>query len=155
MQSCHAAKLIALQNALGRISLTTDMWSNPNLAGFKAVMAHFIERNADGNLVEASCLIAFRFVDGSHTGEHLAKIFFDVLIENGILHKVCLFLRRCVFEFHARSNTQIGQITMDNASNCNTLMEHLEILLRGHNIPFHRDGNRIRSVLNHGLTIFI
>jgi inhibitor of KinA sporulation pathway (predicted exonuclease) len=51
--------------------------------------------------------------------------------------------------------TQIGQITMDNTSNCNTLMEHLEILLQEHNIPFHQDGNHIQSVLNHGLTIFI
>ena len=88
---------ITLQNALSRISLTTDMWSNPNLAGFKAVTAHFIKRNADGNLVKASYLVAFQFVDGSHSGEHLAKVFFEVLIENGILHKVCLFLHHCVF----------------------------------------------------------
>ena len=67
------------------------------MAGFKAVTAHFIKRDADGNLVEAWCLVAFRFVDGSHSGEHLAKVFFELLIENGILYKVCLFLHHCVF----------------------------------------------------------
>src|SRR6267154_1454693 len=41
---------------------------------------------------------------------------------------VCFFIV-AFFEFHARSITQIGQITMDNASNCNTLMEYLEVLL--------------------------
>ena len=70
----------------------TDLWSNPNLDGFKAVTAHFIERDADGNAVEASCMITFRFVEGSHTGEHLASIFFEILKENNILHKVCLLL---------------------------------------------------------------
>ena len=98
MQRCDVlSSFIILQNALGQISLTTDMWSNPNLAGFKAVTAHFIECDADSNLVEASCLVAFCFVDGSHSGEHLTKVFFEVLIENGILHKVCLFLHHCIF----------------------------------------------------------
>ncbi|KAH7918269.1 hypothetical protein BV22DRAFT_1024860, partial [Leucogyrophana mollusca] len=41
----------------------------------------------------------------------------------------------------------IGQITMDNASNNNTLMEEIEgeLTLRG--IPFDRDGNRLRYVV--------
>jgi hypothetical protein len=65
-----------IQNSLGHISLTTDMKSNPNLDGFKAVTAHFMERNTDGEIVEAACMIAFRFVEGDHTGEHLGHIFF-------------------------------------------------------------------------------
>jgi hypothetical protein len=90
--------IISPQNALGRISLTTDMWSNPNLDGFKAVTAHFMERNSDGEIVEAACMIAFRFVEGDHTGEHLGHIFFEILKENGILFKVSyiVVLKNCV-----------------------------------------------------------
>ncbi|KAI0649965.1 hypothetical protein C8Q79DRAFT_923408 [Trametes meyenii] len=38
----------------------------------------------------------------------------------------------------------IGCITLDNASNCGTMLEDLEQLLRAKGIPFHRTGNRIR-----------
>jgi len=118
------------------------MWSNPNLDGFKAVTAHFMERNADGEIVEAVCMIAFRFVEVSHSGKHLGHIFFEILKENSILHKVAFHLISLNSMF--LTDLQIGQITMDNASNCNTLMECLERLLSKHDIPFHRDGNRIR-----------
>lgn len=37
-------------------------------------------------------------------------------------------------------------ITLDNASNNDTMMRELERLLKALNIPFERDGNRIRSV---------
>ncbi|KAG6864121.1 hypothetical protein C0991_012332 [Blastosporella zonata] len=40
--------------------------------------------------------------------------------------------------------SSIGQITMDNASNNNTLMEAVEDILQTQKIPFNRDGNRIR-----------
>jgi hypothetical protein len=64
------------------------MWSNPNLNGFKAVTAHFMERNTDGKIIEVVCMIVFRFVKGDHTSEHLGHIFFEILKENGILFKV-------------------------------------------------------------------
>lgn len=119
------------------------MWSNPNLEGFKAVTSHFMERGANGEVIEASCMIAFRFVEGSHSGDHLGRILFAILKENDLLHKVCLRVYdvRVLAQF---CDIQLGQITMDNASNCNTLMECLERLLMEHNIPFHADGNRIR-----------
>ena len=41
---------------------------------------------------------------------------------------------------------QVGQITMDNASNNNTMMEELEKIFRRRGIPFDRDGNRIRYI---------
>ncbi|KDQ54070.1 hypothetical protein JAAARDRAFT_135955, partial [Jaapia argillacea MUCL 33604] len=37
-------------------------------------------------------------------------------------------------------------ITMDNASNCDTMMARLEELFQAENIPFDRDGNRIRQI---------
>ncbi|KAJ8582382.1 hypothetical protein M405DRAFT_691800, partial [Rhizopogon salebrosus TDB-379] len=33
-----------LKNALGRISLTTDLWSDPNRDSYMAVTAHFMMR---------------------------------------------------------------------------------------------------------------
>jgi hypothetical protein len=36
---------------------------------------------------------------------------------------------------------------MDNASNNNTLMEFLEQVLTEKNIPFDRDGNRVRYII--------
>ncbi|KAI0071883.1 hypothetical protein K474DRAFT_1563241, partial [Panus rudis PR-1116 ss-1] len=46
---------------------------------------------------------------------------------------------------------QMGQITMDNASNCNTMMERIEELCREQNPPirFHHDGNRLRYVFSY------
>ncbi|TFY53942.1 hypothetical protein EVG20_g9907 [Dentipellis fragilis] len=64
--------------------------------------------------------IYFRFMDrsqpavfhgGKHTGECLANVMFDILREMEIVDK-------------------IGQITLDNASSCYTMMEHLEVLIR-------------------------
>ncbi|CDO72044.1 hypothetical protein BN946_scf184943.g79 [Trametes cinnabarina] len=43
-----------------------------------------------------------------------------------------------------RSDLQIGVITMDNGSNCGTMLEDLERILSEKGIPFHRKGNRIR-----------
>jgi len=40
-------------------------------------------------------------------------------------------------------------ITLDNASNNNTLMEELATELEKLGIPFDKDGNRIRSVLQY------
>ena len=78
----------------------TNLWSNPNLDGFKAVTAHFIECDADGNAVEASCMITFCFVEGSCTGKHLASIFFDILKENDILHMFTFAFPFLSLSFH-------------------------------------------------------
>ncbi|KAF8833107.1 hypothetical protein BDN67DRAFT_1060585 [Paxillus ammoniavirescens] len=80
-------------------------------------------RNAENHLEYCDHLLAFRFIDGSHSGPHLADEFFKVLDEAGIRHK-------------------LGQITMDNASNNNTMMRELEHLLRARGVAFHHDGNR-------------
>jgi hypothetical protein len=80
--------IISLQNTLGQISLTTDMWSNLNLDSFKAVTAHFMEWNSDGEIVEAACMIMLWFVKCDHSGKHLGHFFFKILKENSILFKV-------------------------------------------------------------------
>ncbi|KAH9895281.1 ribonuclease H-like domain-containing protein, partial [Cubamyces lactineus] len=58
--------------------------------------------------------------------------------KQGILHLLCRERRRTYCEH------QIGVITMDNGSNCGTMMDDLERILKEKGIPFHRMGNRIR-----------
>lgn len=47
-------------------------------------------------------------------------------------------------KFDTYANSKLGSITMDNASNNDTLMSELKELLRADNMPFDQDGNRIR-----------
>ena len=82
---------IILQNSLGRVSLTTDAWSDPNLISFLGITAHFIARdNVDGKpaLALRSRMLAFRHIQGSHTGERLARVFYQVIKDAGIERKV-------------------------------------------------------------------
>ncbi|KAF5370272.1 hypothetical protein D9758_006873 [Tetrapyrgos nigripes] len=113
-----------IQNSLGRISYTSDMWSRGNLEGYMAVTAHYFIRK-DGHLVMKSRLIAFRHIGETHDGETMAKYFFTVLNELGITRR-------------------IGSITLDNASNNNTMMRALERMFREIGIQFSAEGNRIR-----------
>ncbi|KAJ3535357.1 hypothetical protein NM688_g6991 [Phlebia brevispora] len=114
-----------LQSAEGRISFTSDVWSNMKLTSFMAITAHFSAYDERGNLTIKSRLIAFRALSNSHTGENLASVCFEVLQEYGILHKA-------------------GEVTLDNASNNNTMMVSLQRLFTAHGIPFDHEQNRIR-----------
>ncbi|KAF9439790.1 hypothetical protein P691DRAFT_632971, partial [Macrolepiota fuliginosa MF-IS2] len=56
-----------LQGVEGRISLTTDTWSDTSLDGYMAISAHFISHNSQGVLEYRSELLSFCYVEGSHT----------------------------------------------------------------------------------------
>jgi hypothetical protein len=47
------------QTALGRISFTSDCWSDPNLTSFLALTAHFMVRDSNGQLILRNHLLAF------------------------------------------------------------------------------------------------
>jgi hypothetical protein len=67
-----------------------DAWSNPNLASFFGAMAHFIARDEPhSQLTLKSGLLAFRHIEGSHTGEHLAEILYMIIKAAGIEQRVC------------------------------------------------------------------
>lgn len=53
-----------------------------------AVTIHFLKRDNHGNLIMVSRLLAFRFIEGTHTGENLAQNFFGILKSYGILKSV-------------------------------------------------------------------
>lgn len=76
------------QNSLGRVSFTSDLWSDPNLTSYMAITAHYCIKDENGNLVVRSRLVAFRHVTGSHSGTNLAQHFMGVIQELGVLHKV-------------------------------------------------------------------
>ncbi|KAJ8453438.1 hypothetical protein ONZ45_g19719 [Pleurotus djamor] len=115
-----------MERAIGRVSFTSDIWSDPNLDGYMGVTAHYIVRNIRDNHLEwKSHLIAFQIIEGDHTGVNIANHFLTILDKYGITHK-------------------LGQITLDNASNNNTFLEELEVLLAERDIPFDHEGNRIR-----------
>ncbi|QRV97805.1 hAT family dimerization protein [Ceratobasidium sp. AG-Ba] len=115
----------SMQSAEGRISITSDLWTDEMDRPFMAATAHYATKQTSDEKEELTVnLIAFRFVDSSHTGENLGKILFGILSEYGILHK-------------------IGSITLDNASNNDKMMEYLQRYLNKEGHKFSKDGNRI------------
>ena len=79
---------IYLQSSQGQIWLTTNLWSDEFLRSFMAVTAHYI--NSQGDMAEH--LVAFRKVEGHHTGANIGQILFSVLDEIGIVGKVSIFV---------------------------------------------------------------
>ena len=80
---------------MGKISLTMDMWSDPNLTPFMAVTAHWIEGKTEETvngpklvLNLRADLIGFQRVPGRHDGEHLAHAFLFVTDRLKITEKV-------------------------------------------------------------------
>ena len=72
--------------ALGKISITTDLWTDPNLSPFMAVTAHWIEtkvtQTPEGLQYELKLraeLIGFHHVPGHHDGEHLCQAFLYII----------------------------------------------------------------------------
>jgi hypothetical protein len=62
------------QAAQGKVSFTSDMWSNHKLCPFMAVTAHWIAREKNSMvLVLKAARIAFHHVPGSYTGVLLAR----------------------------------------------------------------------------------
>lgn len=66
---------------MGKVSFTTDAWSDPNQSSFLAVTAHWIEASDEKTttglkkLRLRADLIGFHKLPGRHTGEHLAHCF--------------------------------------------------------------------------------
>jgi hypothetical protein len=62
-----------------------------------AITAHYMVKDTlNGPAYKRDRLVAFRHLKGSHTGEHLADVFFRVLQELSVLDRVSLpFLKVC------------------------------------------------------------
>ncbi|EUC67723.1 AC9 transposase, putative, partial [Rhizoctonia solani AG-3 Rhs1AP] len=125
-----------LKHACGRVSITSDLWTDEMERPFMAVTGHFINANKMSVVV----LLAFRFVDGSHDGPTLARHLFAVLEEYKIVDKV-------------------GSITLDNASNNDTMMEALQERMHAEGyVDFEMNGNRVRCfphIINLAVNAFL
>jgi hypothetical protein len=95
-------------------------------------------------LVLRADLVGFHHLPGHHTGKHMAQLFLFVTDRIGVTLKVNIIHSSIV---SLLITNQIGWVTLDNASNNDTLMYHLELLLRGRGIPFDRVQRRIRYVV--------
>jgi hypothetical protein len=82
---------------VGKISFTTDGWSDPNQTSFMAVTAHWIEATDEKipngvkkKLRLRADLIGFHKLPGRHTGEHLAHCFLFITDRIQITSKVSI-----------------------------------------------------------------
>lgn len=64
-----------LKTCNSKISFTIDGWSSFNMKGYYGITAHFIDKNWKLH----SILLDFVAADGQHTGNAIAKLFFQIL----------------------------------------------------------------------------
>ncbi len=75
-----------------------DMWSDPDRKSYLAVTAHWMDCHQKRINLRAD-LLGFVNVAGSHTGEHLAKVFLFI-IDHLCIDKKVSFLINCVLELN-------------------------------------------------------
>ena len=96
---------------MGRISYTTDLWSDQHRALYIALMAHFIRRCPD-NTLELQCkLVAFHRMHGSHAGPQMADVMIKLLDRLGATEKT-------------------GHWTIDSAASNWTFLKALKCILK-------------------------
>jgi len=137
------------QKSAGKISFTTDVWTDPNQRAFMAVTAHWIEvteeKSSSGSYKKLQLhadLIGFHKMPGRHTGKHLAYCFKFITDRLNITNRVSTIITSK--HYILLITRQIGWITCDNASNNNTMMDELQTMLQRQKIKFNATENRIR-----------
>ncbi|KIM52693.1 hypothetical protein SCLCIDRAFT_43256, partial [Scleroderma citrinum Foug A] len=64
-----------LSGAKGKVSFTSDIWTDGNYCPFLTIMAHWISKdNVTGYLKLNMGLIAFHHIPSTHTGSNLVLI---------------------------------------------------------------------------------
>ena len=96
-------RLIILQKSVGKVSFTTDGWSDLNQTSFMAVTAHWIEsideKTPTGpkkKLQLRADLIGFHKLPGRHTGDHLAHCFLFMTDQIKVTSKVSEIILLCI-----------------------------------------------------------
>ena len=114
-----------MQEYEGALNFTTDAWTSPNHKAYVAFTVHF-EHEGSPMLM----LLDVVEVAKSHSSVNLAKAFANVLEEFGIEDKVSSRLHnRILVDLLHVFSSQILSVTCDNASNNNTMVEHLATLV--------------------------
>jgi hypothetical protein len=78
----------ALQSAQSRSHFTEDLWTARNNKALMGIIAHYFADNSD--LSES--VLAFRELQGQHTGENQTQLILAVVEEYGIAIKVGFFM---------------------------------------------------------------
>jgi len=124
MFAVKQAKLISRLSAIkSKFSLTLDSWTSRNLLPFLGVTIHWI----DDSWQQWSTLLGFEYLPGSHTGEALANCVFGLLQRFSITDKIC-------------------GMTVDNATNNDSMMEHLKTLFNAEDIDFRPKWQHVRCL---------
>ena len=84
----HERLLEKLQNVLGWIHFSIDMWTLPAKTGFQVIVVHWAD--AETRRVE-SALLSLKEFKGSHGGEEQARVFLKVIQEAGLQDKLRFF----------------------------------------------------------------
>jgi hypothetical protein len=85
---CHS-HILWLQASIGKISFTSDLWSDRQRRSYMCITAHWIARSKRSHGLELkTALIAFHHVSGTHDGLNLAKTILNLLDRAGITSKV-------------------------------------------------------------------
>jgi hypothetical protein len=75
--------------AVGKVSFTSDLWSDKNLRSYLCLTAHWIARDKRTGALELKCaLIAFHNVTGRHDGVNLANVLVALLDRAGVTANV-------------------------------------------------------------------
>ncbi|SJL11777.1 uncharacterized protein ARMOST_15186 [Armillaria ostoyae] len=97
----------------GKVSISLDCWTSPNGYAFMAIIAHYITNK--GKLEEL--LIDFHELIGEHSGENMATVVWETLKMYRLTDRIMAFV-------------------MDNATNNDTMVAHLEYLCAEAGISF-------------------
>lgn len=79
--------ILTFQASLGRVSVTTDLWSDQKRSSKMALTAHYLARNGDGTLAVRSVIFAFHPIRGKHDGKTLAINALQLFDRVGITNK--------------------------------------------------------------------
>lgn len=110
---------------MGRISYTTDLWSDQHRASYIALTAHFIRRRPDNSLELRCELVAFHRMQGSHAGPKMAEVMIKLLDRLGATKKT-------------------GHWTVDGAASNWTFLKALEVILNARGVEFDAKDRLIR-----------
>ena len=77
---------------MGKISFTMDLWTDFDKKPYMVVTAHWLKQESKGQKITLHTdLIGFMHIPGSHTGEHLAEVFFLIINCLNLVKKVSFF----------------------------------------------------------------
>ncbi|KAJ8072642.1 hypothetical protein PM082_016201 [Marasmius tenuissimus] len=126
----HKMKKELKMNTLGKITFSTNGWTDSTVFPFIAVIAHYIKCIDIDPKLQSSYSSPFMLqmksvCVGFHTSAHLCSAFINILDRVDVTEK-------------------IGYVSLDNASNNTIILQEVKKELRIWGIEFHHINNHIR-----------